>query len=130
MKKAYPHYAVSELCQVLSVPSSSYYYQAQEPSLAELELITQIKCIAKGTSNTYRKRRIQVELASLGHTVGLYKTASLMKKAKIVAIRPKRKHYYPDAGKELKYAPNILNCHSAHNLEINIGRLLNNMFTH
>ena len=108
MKKAYSHYTVSELCQVLNVPSSSYYYQAQVPSLAELELITQIKCIAKETGNTYGKRRIQVELASLGHTVGLYKTASLMKKAKIVAICPKRKHYYPDAGKELKYAPNIL----------------------
>lgn len=108
MKKASSHYTVSELCRVLDVPSSSYYYQAQETSLAEIELITQIKCIAKETENTYGKRRMQVELASLGYDIGLYRTASLMKKAHVVAIRPKRKHYYPNAGVEQQYAPNIL----------------------
>ena len=80
MKKAYSHYTASELCQVLDVPSSSYYYQAQAPSLADIELITHIKCIAKETGNTYGKRRMQVELASLGHDIELYRIASLMKK--------------------------------------------------
>jgi putative transposase len=108
MKKAHSHYTVSELCQVLDVASSSYYYQAQAPSLADIELITQIKCIAKETGNTYGKRRMQVELASLGHDIGLYRIASLMKKADVLAIRPMRKHYYPDAGMEQQYAPNIL----------------------
>ena len=108
MKKAYDEYNVSELCNVLDVPSSTYYYQAQAPCLVELELMTQIKCIAQETGNTYGKRRMQVELASLGHNIGLYHTASLMKKADVVAIRPMRKHYYPDAGKEQSYAPNIL----------------------
>lgn len=108
MKKAYSHYTVSELCQILNVPGSSYYYQARESSLAESELITQIKDIAQETGNTYGKRRMQVELTSLGHDIGLYRTASLMKKADVVAIRPMRKHYYPDAGKEQTYAPNIL----------------------
>jgi hypothetical protein len=59
MKKANSHYTASELCRVLDMPSSSYYYQAQAPSLTELELITQIKCIAKETGNTYGKRRMQ-----------------------------------------------------------------------
>ena len=58
MKQAYSHYTASELCQILDVPSSSYYYQAQEPSLTEFELITQIKCIAQETGNPYGKRRI------------------------------------------------------------------------
>ena len=100
MKKAHSHYTVSELCQVLDVASSSYYYQAQAPSLADIELITQIKCIAKETGNTYGKRKMQVALASLGHDIGLYRFASLMKKADVLAIRPMRKHYYPDAGME------------------------------
>jgi hypothetical protein len=108
IKQVYSHYTASELCQILDVPSSSYYYQAQEPSLTELKLITQIKCITQETGNTYGKRRMQVELTSLGHDIGLYRTASLMKKADVVAIRPMRKHYYPDAGKEQSYAPNIL----------------------
>ena len=72
MMKAYSHYTVSELCQILDVPNSSYYYQAQEPSLAEIELITQVKCIAKEAGNTYGKRRMQIELFSLGHDIGLY----------------------------------------------------------
>ena len=108
MKKAHSHYTVSELCQVLDVASSSYYYQAQAPCLADIELITQIKCIAKETGNTYGKRRVQAELASLGHDIGLYRIASLMKKADVLTIRPMRKHYYPDAGMEQQYAPNIL----------------------
>jgi putative transposase len=108
MKKAYSRYTASELCQVLDVPSSSYYYQAQESSLAEIELITHIICIAKETGNTYGKRKMQVELASLGHDIGLYRTASLMKKADVLAIRPMCKPYYPDADIEQQYAPNIL----------------------
>jgi len=108
MKKASSHYTVSELCRVLGVPSSSYYYQTQEPALAKIELVAQIKSIAKETENTYGKRRMQVELASLGHDIGLYRIASLMKKADVVAIRPKRKHYYPNAGLEQQYAPKIL----------------------
>ena len=104
MKKAYSRYTTSELCRVLDVSSSSYYYQAQESSLTELELINQIKCIAKETGYTYGKRRMQVELASLGHDIGLYRTASLMKKADVVAIRHMGKHYYPNAGIEQRDA--------------------------
>jgi putative transposase len=32
-----------------------------------------------------------------------------MKRAHVVAIRPQKKHYYPDNGKEQKYFPNLLN---------------------
>ena len=31
-----------------------------------------------------------------------------MSKANIVAIRPKKKHYYPNSGREHKYASNLL----------------------
>ena len=44
--------------------------------------------------NSYRKRRIQVELNALSYAMRLHKTASLMEKANLVAIRPKKKHYY------------------------------------
>jgi putative transposase len=108
MKKAFPEYRVNELCAVFGVSASSYHYQKVPQSVRELQLIERVKVIADEHGNTYGKRRIQAELNGLGQQVGLYKTASLMKKAKVVAIRPKQHHYYPDAGVEKKYAPNLL----------------------
>jgi transposase InsO family protein len=34
-----------------------------------------------------------------------------MNKLNIRAIRPKKRHYYPDSGTEHKYAPNLLKHH-------------------
>jgi len=67
-----------------------------------------IKAISNESRNSYGKRRIQAELNGRGHKVGLHKTASLMVKVNVVAIRPKKRHYYPNAGQEHKYAPNLL----------------------
>lgn len=69
----------------------------------------EIKAISKKTGNTYGKRRMQAELLDKGYQLGLYQTASLMKRAHVVAIRPQKKHYYPCSGKEQKYFPNLLN---------------------
>ncbi|MFT5548307.1 MAG: putative transposase [Candidatus Azotimanducaceae bacterium] len=87
---------------------SSYYYKSVPPNLIDINFITMIKSISHESRNSYGKRRIQAELNGRGHTIGLHKTASLMEKANIVAIRPKKKHYYPNSGKEHKYAPNLL----------------------
>ena len=108
MKKAYPDYSVCELCEVLGVPASSYYYQPVEPSSEEVALLTEIRFIFNDSGQTYGKRRIQAELISRGYQIGLFKIASLMKQANLEAIRPKRKHYYPDHGEEQPYAPNLL----------------------
>ena len=33
-----------------------------------------------------------------GIDIGIHKTVSLMKEAQIVAIRPRKRHYYPNGG--------------------------------
>jgi hypothetical protein len=81
---------------------SSYYYRPVTPSLADIELMLLIKSISVSSGNTYGKRRIAVELNKLGNDIGLYKTQTLMKHLNIKAIRPKKRHYYPDAGDKHK----------------------------
>lgn len=108
MKKAIPDYKITELCRLFEISMSSYYYRPVTPSTADIELMLLIKSISVSSGNTYGKRRIAVELNELGNDIGLYKTQTLMKHLKIKAIRPKKRHYYPDAGDEHKYAPNLL----------------------
>ncbi len=106
MKKAQLGYTTTELCRLFEVSSSRYYYHPRPPNSDDIA--SSIQSIAEVTGNTYGKRRMQVELNALDHNIGLYKTATLMKKLNIKAIRPKKKHYYPDSGVEHKYAPNLL----------------------
>lgn len=108
MKKATPSYTVSELCRVLEVSTSSYYYAPVTPNKSEQALLELIESIADDSGYTYGRRRVHVELNALNHTIGIYKTAALMKKLNIKAIRPKKKHYYPNSGDEHKYAQNLL----------------------
>jgi transposase InsO family protein len=51
---------------------------------------------------------MKVALAMKGFKLGIYRTATLMKQAAVKAIRPSRKHYYPNAGKAHLVAPNLL----------------------
>ena len=64
--------------------------------------------IANHLSTRDTRRRVHVELNALNHTIGIYKTAALMKRLNIKAIRPKKKHDYPNSGDEHKYAQNLL----------------------
>ena len=41
--------------------------------------------------------------------LGICRTVTLMRKADIKAIRPKKRHYYPNTGKLHKRADNLLN---------------------
>lgn len=74
-----------------------------------MQMITTLKMTAIETNNSYGKRRMLKVLHSEGFQLGIYKTASLMKKADIVAINPKKKHHYPDSGDVHRKAPNLLN---------------------
>jgi transposase InsO family protein len=71
-------------------------------------MITCIKQIAIESRHTYGKRRINIMLNKQGFKVGIYKTASLMKKAGVAAIRPRKKHRYCDSEASYKYSNNIL----------------------
>jgi len=111
MKKANPEYSVQELCMLFETSVSTYYYQTSKKPVCKdtVRLIATIKEIAKETGDTYGKRRMQPALEKQGFSLGIYKTATLMKKANVIAVTPKKKHYYPDAGKTHKKAPNLLN---------------------
>lgn len=87
---------------------SSYSYKSALPNLVDINIITMIKAISNEYSNSYGKRRIQAELNGRGHKLRLHKTASLMVKVNVVAIQPKKRHYYPNSSQEHKYAPNLL----------------------
>jgi hypothetical protein len=52
---------------------------------------------------------MRVSLNNQGYNIGIHQTAILMKQANIVAIRPRKRHYYPDAGTRYKKAENLLN---------------------
>lgn len=71
-------------------------------------MVVDMKIAFEASHQTYGKRRLKQELRDQGYTVGITKVCSLMKKCGLTAIAPKKKHYYPDAGLECKYAPNIL----------------------
>jgi putative transposase len=109
---------VTELYCVFSVSMSSYYYKSVQLNLDDINIITMIKAILNESRNSYGKRRIQAELHGQGHEIGLHKTTSLMVRANIVAIRPKKRHYYSNSGQEHKFAPNLLKrdfCPQTHN---------------
>ncbi len=57
--------------------------------------------------HTYGKRRTQVESANRGIIIGIYKTASLMKKANVIAIKPKKRCNHP-SGEMHKKADHLL----------------------
>lgn len=111
MKKANPDYTITEMCSLFNIKLSTYYYQQQERPIKPevMQMITVIKETAIETNNAYGRRRMLETLQSQGFQLGMYKTASLMKKANVVAINPKKKHYYPDSGEAHHKAPNLLN---------------------
>ena len=110
VKKANPGYTLTELCTLFQIKQSTYYYQQNTQTMDNktIQLLVNIKAISAESENTYGKRRIRKELQAMGIDIGIYRTASLMKKAGIKAKTPKKKHYYGDTGKVHKIAPNLL----------------------
>ncbi|QTR51860.1 IS3 family transposase [Candidatus Thiothrix anitrata] len=107
LKKAHP---VSQLCEVLDVHKSSYYYwQAhREPPAARIHLQMQVKAIHAEVNQTYGSRRMSDALKEKGLEVGRYQARCLMQEAGSVAIYPKKRHRYP-AGEVSRVADNHLN---------------------
>jgi len=109
-KKAHQEFSVTEICRVFGISESTYYYQSsiQCTALKSKKLLNEIKVVAELTGSTYGRRRMNVELKNRGYILGIYKTAALMKEANVVALTPKKQHYYPNNGEECRYAPNLL----------------------
>jgi transposase InsO family protein len=111
MNKACKKYNTQELCELLKLPRSSYYYQVKAKIANDntSAMIKFIKQTAIEVGHTYGKRRMRVSLNQQGYDIGVYQTATLMKRANVVAIRPRKRHYYPNAGLMFKKAKNLLN---------------------
>jgi len=111
MKKADNSYTLEELCRLFELSLSTYYYQINHLtcSVISQQIMAEMQIVSEATDQTYGKRRMKTELENRGFTIGLYKTASHMKMADIIAINPVKKHYYPDVGSSHKKAPNLLN---------------------
>ena len=71
---------------------STYYYQCGVKStiLKYKELLNVIQHVAALTGSTHGRRRMNVKLKNRGYTIGIYKTASLMKKVNVVALTPSK----------------------------------------
>ena len=110
MNKAHNEYNVSELCCVLEVAPSTYYYKSSSTeSPKEIQMENDLLKAFEDSNETYGKRRLLIEMLNKGHFVGIAKIRSLMKKHNLIAINPQKKHYYPDSGEECIYASNVLN---------------------
>ncbi len=107
MSKAYPYFKVSELCKVLDVAPSSFYYKKSNSS-CDISLCHRVRVIFNESNSTYGKRRIREALLNDGVTVSLYKVSKLMKQMGLEVRYPKKKHAYPTTGEETSYAPNFI----------------------
>jgi transposase InsO family protein len=110
MKKANPNYSTHELCSLFQLSESTYYAQIRAKPVNDenVMIMSAIKSISSETGATYGRRRMKEALAIKGFKLGIYRTATLMKLALVKALRPSRKHYYPNMGKAHLIAPNLL----------------------
>ena len=95
--EACQQYNIQELCDLFDHARSSYYYQSRDKPMDSdtKAIIKSMKQISLETGYTYGRRRLQRQLNSEGHQIGIHRTTTLMNKANIKAIRPKKRHYYP-----------------------------------
>ena len=107
LKKAYP---ISQVCGVLSVQKSSYYYwmRRRQPTAARAYLHVRVKAIHAQARQTYGSRRMSAALKAQGLEVGRDRARRLMREAQVVAIRPKKRHVYPNTGEVSRIAENHL----------------------
>ena len=72
-----------------------------------IQSVESMKEIHDENLHTYGRRRMRIALQAKGIQLGIFKVASLMKTAGIIAKIPKKPHYYP-SGKQLPDIPNLL----------------------
>ena len=95
----------------MNVNSSTYYHSVKPKPIdvTRSTLIQAVQTIHNDIDKTYGKRRMRVELNAKGYSIGLYKTAAIMKEANVVALMPRKKHRYIEHEGQHQVAENILN---------------------
>jgi putative transposase len=81
--------SISRQCMLLGVARSSFYYQPQPASAAELDLLNRLDQIFT-EHPVYGSRRLQVALLREGISVGCLRIRRLMRRLGLAAVRPKR----------------------------------------
>ena len=111
IKVANNNYTIKELCETFELNQSTYYDQIKVKPIAEEKekMLRLIKNTAIETQYTYGRRRMNEQLKLAGIDIGIFKTVSLMKEANVKAIKPKKRHYYPNGGISDKKVANVLN---------------------
>jgi putative transposase len=106
LKEAYP---VSQLCQAMAMPRSSYYAarRARGRVRCHSAEVARVRQIHQETRYSYGSRRMARELSSQGTPVGRYRARTLMRQAGVWS-HPKRRHRYRPAGPAATIAPNRL----------------------
>jgi putative transposase len=101
---------VQQICRCLSISVSTFYYRSKPKGInaEQVKLEAAIKQVHVDMDATYGKRRMLIELQSMGFNLGIHKVRTAMKRLNLVAKRPNR-HRYPSGGKASVIAPNHLN---------------------
>jgi putative transposase len=81
--------SISRQCTLLGIARSSFYYQPQPTSAAELDLLNRLDRIFT-EHPVYGSRRLQVALSREGISVGRRRIRRLMRRLGLAAVRPKR----------------------------------------
>lgn len=101
------------LCKVMQVSRSGYYRYCKalvsERAKDDIQLITELKALAKISKNSYGNRQMTKNLQAKGYEVGRYKVRRLMKQAGIVCKQRKVFRVTTDSNHSLPVAGNVLN---------------------
>ena len=100
-----PDYPITPICDVLSCPRSSYYYQAEQPEATELRA-AMVAVAAEWP--TYGYRRVTAQLRRQGWEVNHKRVRRLLAEMGL-QIPPKRKaHRTTDSGHDFPRYPNLV----------------------
>jgi putative transposase len=92
--------SISRQCMLLGIARSSFCYQPQPSTAAELDLLTRLDRIFT-EHLVYGSRRLQVTLLREGISVGRWRVRRLMRKLGLAAVRPKRNTSKPPRAQDL-----------------------------
>jgi putative transposase len=106
MSKAEENTSLVRICELLEFSISSYYYKPVE-NTRDMFITERLIALHQEHGGRYGKRRMVRVLQKEGIIVSVVKVAKLMRNAGLVAIRPRKPHYYR-AGKAFVNIPNRL----------------------
>jgi hypothetical protein len=92
--------SISRQCMLLGIARSSFCYQPQPSTAAELDLLNRLDRIFT-EHLVYGSRRLQVTLLREGISVGRWRVRRLMRKLGLAAVRPKRNTSKPPRAQDL-----------------------------